>query len=216
MASSWTIYPTKENPYTRYKFTSFEISISADRVVVNRQTYSLLDWLGDLGGLFEALSIMSQWLIAPVASFALKATLLSNFFFFQPKSETKNEHHFSNQLSISSNSKFESKSQKDKAKLTLLESIYAEFMFVTSIENMSFYLVNLLCDKAYKKKMFKSHNRLTKELDLRKFIHRQRVFTTAVIGLLSGPQSRFVDKMSQLILRESSASETSGDDELND
>ena len=99
---------------------------------------------------------------------------------------------------------------------TLLESIYAEFMFVTSIKKISFYVANLFCDKAYKKKMVKSHSRLTKELDLRKFMHRQRVFTTAAIGLLSGPQSLFVNKMSQLIIRESSASETSGDDELND
>ena len=216
MASSWTIYPTEENPYTRFKFTSFEISISADKLVVNRQTYSLLDWLGDLGGLFEALCRVCQWILAPVSSFALKATLLSNFFFFQPKAKPTNEHHFRRQLSSSSNHRIESKSQKDKNKLTLLESIHAEFMFVTSIKKMSFYLANLLCDKAYKKKMLKSHNRLTKELDLRKFIHRYRMFTTAIIGLLTGPQSLFVYKMSQLIIRESSDSETSGDDELND
>lgn len=98
----------------------------------------------------------------------------------------------------------------------MLESISAEFMFVTSIKKMSFYVANLFCDKDFKKKMFKSHSRLTKELDLRKFIHRQRVFTTAAIGLLSGPQSLFVNKMSQLVIRESSDSDTSGDDELND
>ena len=53
--SSWNKYPTKGNPYSRYKFTSFDLRISADKLVVNRQTYSLLDWLGDLGGLFDAL-----------------------------------------------------------------------------------------------------------------------------------------------------------------
>ncbi len=37
-----------------------------------------------------------------------------------------------------------------------------------------------------------------------------------MIGLLSGPQSLFVNKMSQMILRESSDSETSADDELED
>jgi len=57
-ASSWNKYPTKENPYSRYKFTSFELSISPDKMVINRQTYSLLDWLGDLGGLFDALCII--------------------------------------------------------------------------------------------------------------------------------------------------------------
>ena len=69
----------------------------------------------------------------------------------------------------------------------MLKSIAAEFFVVTSIKKMSFYIANLLCDKDYKKKLAKSHSRLTKELDLRKFIHRQRVFTTSVIGLLSGP-----------------------------
>ena len=69
----------------------------------------------------------------------------------------------------------------------MLESIAAEFFVVTSIKKMSFYIANLLCDRDYKKKLAKSHSRLTKELDLRKFIHRQRVFTTSIIGLLSGP-----------------------------
>ena len=58
---------------------------------------------------------------------------------------------------------------------------------------------------------------MDKELDLRKFIHRQRVFTTAILGLLSGTQSRFVDKMSQLVIRESSnLEETSSDQELSE
>ena len=97
----------------------------------------------------------------------------------------------------------------------MLENISSEYAFVTSIKNISFYTANLFCDKDYKKKIVKSHTRLTKELDLRKFMHRQRMFTTAAIGLLSGPQNLFVNKMSQLIIRESSNSETSGDDELN-
>ena len=76
------MYPTKENPYSRYKFTSFELSISSDKLVVNRQTYSLFDWLGDLGGLFDALFFICQWTLVPVTSFALKAMLLSEVFLF--------------------------------------------------------------------------------------------------------------------------------------
>ena len=67
--------------------------LSADKLVVNRQTYSLLDWLGDLGGLFDALCIICGNILAPVTAFTLKATLLSNFFFFQQKSETASETH---------------------------------------------------------------------------------------------------------------------------
>ena len=43
------------------------------------------------------------------------------------------------------------------------------------------------------------------------------MWTNSVLGLLSGSQSRFVDKMSQLVIRESSnLEETSSDAELSD
>ena len=65
--------------------------------------------------------------------------------------------------------------------------------------------------------LIKSQSTLNKELDLRKFIYRQRLQTTAILGLLTGRQSFFVDKMSQLVIRESSnLDETSEDAELSD
>ncbi len=36
VASSWNKYPTKENPSSRYKFTSIEIIVDPDKLVVNR------------------------------------------------------------------------------------------------------------------------------------------------------------------------------------
>lgn len=80
VASSWNTFPTRENPSTRYKYTSFEIQLGKNKTVVERQTYSLLDWLGDLGGLFDALKIICNWFVAPVATYALKATLMTKFF----------------------------------------------------------------------------------------------------------------------------------------
>ena len=38
----------------------------------NRQTYSLLDWLGDLGGLLDILLHIGHVLVLPIASFNLK------------------------------------------------------------------------------------------------------------------------------------------------
>lgn len=65
--------------------------------------------------------------------------------------------------------------------------------------------------------MNKAKSRIDKELDLRKFIHRQRLQATAMLGLLNGRQSLFVDKMSQLVIRESdNLDETSSDNELSD
>ena len=50
----------------------------------------------------------------------------------------------------------------------------------------------------------RAESSVDRELDLRRFIHWQRVVRTALLGLLSGPQSFLIDKMSQLVIRESS------------
>ena len=50
--------------------------------------------------------------------------------------------------------------------------------------------------KKYNKMLGKAYSRISKELDLQKFIHRQRVFITATLGVLTGSQQAFVDKFS--------------------
>ena len=63
----------------------------------------------------------------------------------------------------------------------------------------------------------KSRQKIVRELDLKKFITGQRLQTMALMGILSGRQSFFVDKMSQMIIRESSNSEREADEqELSD
>ena len=52
-SSSWTNYPS------RYKFISYQIQISDIVKVTNRETYSLLEFLGDIGGLWEFLFIFA-------------------------------------------------------------------------------------------------------------------------------------------------------------
>ena len=56
--SSAIYFPTKEKPSSRFYYTSMEIKMSLDLVTWMRQTYSLLDWLGDLGGLYDSLYYM--------------------------------------------------------------------------------------------------------------------------------------------------------------
>ena len=41
----------------------------------NRQTYSLLDWIGDIGGLHDGLNALGALISAPMAAFALKTRL---------------------------------------------------------------------------------------------------------------------------------------------
>ena len=82
---------------------------------------------------------------------------------------------------------------------------------------MNYWVATCCFRTKYKKLIKKSQSSLGKELDLRKFIYRQRLFVTSMIGLLSGRQSFFVDKMSQMMIRESSnLDETSDDAELSD
>ena len=54
-----------ENPDGRYKFASAEINLSQDVLKVSRQTYSFLEWLGDVGGLMDALIVLIYVLIIP-------------------------------------------------------------------------------------------------------------------------------------------------------
>ena len=78
--SSWINFPTEEKPSSKFKYTSMEIKMSLDLVTWSRQTYSLLDWLGDLGGLFDALYYIASLIVRPASAFALQATMLVSFF----------------------------------------------------------------------------------------------------------------------------------------
>ena len=44
-------WPTKEHPKKTYKYTSIYLKYSQTLGVVERETYSLLELLGDVGGL---------------------------------------------------------------------------------------------------------------------------------------------------------------------
>ena len=92
--SSWNKFPTKEDPSRRYKFTSLEVNMSLDKLVVNRESYSLLDWLGDLGGLFDALRIICLVLIYPVSTFSLQSTLMSKLFRQRPSDHSLKKNDF--------------------------------------------------------------------------------------------------------------------------
>ena len=70
-ASSWNTFPTTENPSSRYKYISVELNMSLESQIYSRQTYSLLDYLGDLGGLADALLKLGALIVAPFATFGL-------------------------------------------------------------------------------------------------------------------------------------------------
>ena len=79
-------WPTKENPVP-YKFNSIYLELSHSTEVYERSTYSLLEWLGDVGGLYDGLGLLSNFLLVPLSHFVLKARLLSSVFKVQESRE---------------------------------------------------------------------------------------------------------------------------------
>ena len=51
---------------------------------MERATYSALDWLGDVGGLFDGLKIIASLLVAPISALAANDILLTQVFKFMP------------------------------------------------------------------------------------------------------------------------------------
>ena len=66
--SSWNEDLIK-NPGGRYKFNSMELNFSQDLILIQRQTYSILDWLGDIGGLNDALLAIIKLILTPYTLF---------------------------------------------------------------------------------------------------------------------------------------------------
>ena len=93
--SAWNKFPTDEDPLSRYKFTSVEVNFSADQLIVDRSTYSLLDWLGDMGGLLDALYLLGAIFMSPISNFALNADLLSYLFRYRGSEEGLKERTYS-------------------------------------------------------------------------------------------------------------------------
>ena len=58
-----------EKPDGWFKMGSVEIIAKRTTLKTSRQTYSLLDWLGDVGGLNDALNILVQLALLPFTQF---------------------------------------------------------------------------------------------------------------------------------------------------
>ena len=69
--SAWIYWPTEDNPSSKYKYASIEFNRKLNTVNWTRETYSVLDWLGDLGGLLDILIKIGEYLVEPVAQFTV-------------------------------------------------------------------------------------------------------------------------------------------------
>ena len=66
-------WPTKESSSTVYKLSSYWIEFGQSLTETERQTYSFLELLGDVGGLFDGFRYLGGPLIAPFAAFSMKS-----------------------------------------------------------------------------------------------------------------------------------------------
>ena len=77
--SSWISHPT-DDPKGKFKYIGAFFNLSLDQMNWSRSTYSILDWLADIGGLNDMLCLMARLCVAPMASHQLAASLLHNLF----------------------------------------------------------------------------------------------------------------------------------------
>ena len=70
-------WPTKENSTQWYSFNSLWIEYSQEYHKIERATYSVLEWFGDVGGLYDGLLIITSAIFGSIASLSLKIKTLS-------------------------------------------------------------------------------------------------------------------------------------------
>ena len=56
---------------------SVVLELSLEQTAIERQTYSLLEWVGDVGGFYDGLKLIASYFVAPIATIALQSELLA-------------------------------------------------------------------------------------------------------------------------------------------
>ena len=84
--SAWDKKITPEAPLNKYKFYSVGFDLEKSLIKTNRETYSLLDWVGDIGGLLDGLFLIGDILVGPFATYALSSKLVATIVRFNPSS----------------------------------------------------------------------------------------------------------------------------------
>lgn len=75
--SVWQQYPHN------YKFTGFDVQFNQDLTQIERKTYDFLEFLGDLGGLLDALYGIGLLVVSPFVDFETSNQIMSQLFMFK-------------------------------------------------------------------------------------------------------------------------------------
>ena len=189
--STWRKFPDAENPYAKYKFISLGIQQGKNFTQIGRQTYSLLDWLGDWGGLMDALHMIAEILVAPFSVIALKAKFLAQFLRFKvPPQDSSGEggqdHHNDQPSNL-----LEQKSRKAVTS-SLTSATIPDGIFATLVQKY-----RKPREYALQERYF---NRINKELDIARLVSRLRMLVLASLVTMSTPQRNLVGQMSQFVV----------------
>ena len=153
-----------------FKMSSFWIEHGPDLHGIERQTYSLLDWIGDVGGLLDGLKIVGSFLVAPIAAFSLRSELLSTVFKSAP-----------NYGSVSHlDGQFEKPSY----------SLIATYLCPCSPKRVR-----------YKKTLLQAEFQFFRQLDVVKFVQRQRMTLLSLMSILRPDQRILVQHVSEMLIK---------------
>ena len=188
---------------------------------MERQTYSMLEWLGDCGGLFDALRIIGMLIMWPLTSFKLKSELLSNVFRFTKSMRMAEKQANQSEIAQTIN-KFQSADcdpSEAPSSFTVDKSLKAnmkwDFQNAAKIPAQRYLQTLLGCgqEEKYRRMLKRADSEVAKELDIVKYIQRSRLNSIMMLILLSSHQKLIADKMSTCLIRESSdLSENSKDE----
>ena len=128
-----------------------------------RSTYSGLEWLGDIGGLFDGLYLITKIFISPVVTFALHSKIMTFIFRLDKAGATE---------------KVESDEVDRK-----IPNLSGKFERIASQS----FIKTLICQKRSKyKKMLKLTKReMIKQMDLIRYLKLQRTFLLSLLVALN-------------------------------
>mmetsp|Transcript_15901 Transcript_15901/g.20065 ORF Transcript_15901/g.20065 Transcript_15901/m.20065 type:complete len:180 (+) Transcript_15901:1292-1831(+) len=91
-----------------------------------------------------------------------------------------------------------------------------DFQHATRIKAQSCLLTTFGCGRKskFKRMLAKAESSITKELDIVKFLQRQRLQSYMALAILNGRQQYLADKMATMLIRESSDFDESTDDDF--
>ena len=118
----------------------------------------MLDWLGDIGGLTEALLFLCKMALLPFLKFEKASFILTRLFRFRSKNTDE-------QKLNSSQNKLDS--------LSKLKHAFKRTKGIKSMQFLSYFFCRCSKDvKEYRKKLVRAKSQVQRELDLKKFIMR--------------------------------------------